>query len=124
MKVNELRNDNWVSCIYNGLSKDVQVYDFDRKEIQHTDEGTKPLAIRRFDPIPLTEEWLLKFGFKKSKNRYELKCFSLGKYPKDGSIYLTHTSNNDMYTDILFVHQLQNLYFALTGSELTIKETA
>ena len=49
MKANELRNDNWVSCIYNGLSKDVQVYDFDRKEIKHTDKDTKPLAIKRFN---------------------------------------------------------------------------
>ena len=78
-----------------------------------------------FKPIPLTEEWLLKFGFKKRKNRHlfhwenkivisEYKDeFENFFYPKTG--YDIRFSN-----EIKYVHQLQNLYFALTGAELTV----
>ena len=78
-----------------------------------------------FKPIPLTEEWLLIFGFKKRKNRHlfhwenkivisEYKDeFENFFYPKTG--YDIRFSN-----EIKYVHQLQNLYFALTGAELTV----
>ena len=71
-------------------------------------------------PIPLTEEWLLKFGFNKIsgwddykgwiKDDVELECDCYGF---DFINYL------DKGVD--YVHQLQNLYFALTNNELTIK---
>lgn len=80
-------------------------------------------------PIPLTEEWLLKFGFLKYKyghNAYRQKSFIieeglLKNYPygfrkrifKEDSLGLTYLKH---------VHQLQNLYFALTGEELQINE--
>lgn len=79
-----------------------------------------------FKPIPLTEEWLLKFGFKKRKNRHlfhwenkivisEYKDeFENFFYPKTG--YDIRFSN-----EIKYVHQLQNLYFALTGTHLKLK---
>ena len=69
-----------------------------------------------FQGIPLTEEWLLKFGF------------------LNGVLTITH--NQIQFTDhaivrgmtgavhfneCKYVHQLQNLYFALTGQELTIE---
>ena len=131
MKVNELRNDNWVSCIYNGLSKDVQVYDFDRKEIQHTDEGTKPLAIRRFDPIPLTEKWLLNFEFEHDieNNWFKITIGSdaipiLVRIWNENKIQVYYHWNFQGMNHIGYVknvHQLQNLVFALTNKELTIK---
>ena len=55
--------------------------------------------------IPLTEEWLLRFGFE-SKN----------------PVLFTNSDGDSFYLDdtkIKHVHQLQNLYFALTGEELT-----
>ena len=69
-----------------------------------------------YKPIPLTEEWLLKFGFD--------SMFSGAGYHKNGveignnhnGFYILATSYQ-----IEFIHQLQNLYFALTGEELTIK---
>ena len=57
--------------------------------------------LKDFRPIPLTEEWLLKFGFERTYNS-QFRYF--GHYIK-----------------IKYVHELQNLYFALTGQELTIK---
>jgi hypothetical protein len=81
--------------------------------------------IQSFQPIHLTEEWLLKFGFDKkvgSQTTYFKKSyFPFFLHTKAGKWSLSY---NNEYDDgeIKHVHQLQNLYFALTGEELTIKE--
>ena len=69
-----------------------------------------------YQPIPLTEEWLLKFGF---QDRF-LLC---DNHKIDYEI--TERSEiifwlNENGINLEFVHQLQNLYFALTGEELKI----
>jgi hypothetical protein len=77
------------------------------------------------EPIPLTEEWLLKFGFE-----YRKEILFDGWYSKlinYNSIRIFKDENGffKYYSSITYiqhVHQLQNLYFALTGEELTIKE--
>ena len=96
MKPNELRIGNWVK---NGNAYEAQV----------TIEILKVAKI--FNPIPLTEEWLLKFGFK--------------PFVKDWSLHgvVIHTRKRGFVLRksvpiIQYVHQLQNLYFALTGEEL------
>ena len=74
------------------------------------------------EPIPLTEEWLLKFGFEKEldlfyrKNKssvIEIIFYDNGFLVANQSICLDH---------IQHAHQLQNLYFALTGTELEYNE--
>ena len=78
-------------------------------------------------PIPLTEEWLLKFGFNKQGNTIykELNGFEFGTINTNRSkprFYLqTQGSTSNITLPIKFVHQLQNLYFALTGEELILK---
>jgi len=70
-------------------------------------------------PIPLTEEWLLKFGFTKYSYGFQNKI--LIRHPhKD--CYEIRISDNLGYLDIKYVHQLQNLYFALTHQELTLNK--
>ncbi len=91
--------------------------------------------------IPLTEEWLVKFGFKKYKEtkHYKIESHNYSIYwdsyiatGEDNSmwrIYYHDTDyGNDRFLDchqfverLKYVHQIQNLYFALTGIELTIK---
>jgi hypothetical protein len=76
-----------------------------------------------FEPIPLTEEWLLKFGFEHEDDYLELQInehlsiIYVGYLALmiDGVIIQVNNTNSDK------VHQLQNLYFALTGEELTLK---
>jgi len=82
-------------------------------------------------PIPLTEEWLLKFGFEKRTGKYIGNCWAFGINPRteDYLIALEQINENqdffyqNSFFDIKSVHQLQNLYFALTGEELSIVET-
>lgn len=76
--------------------------------------------------IPLTEEWLLNFGFKGlSTSNYlglllGIIYFRWDKESKYLDFELDYESVQ--LPHIKYVHQLQNLYFALTGDELTLKD--
>jgi Mg2+ and Co2+ transporter CorA len=75
--------------------------------------------LKEVNPIPITEEWLLKFGFKKYVTRDIYPTLSKNMLNwNDGSLYVIAYG---FINEIKNVHQLQNLYFALTGEELTIK---
>ena len=108
MKANELRIGNWV---------------FDNKQIQITSEQIKLAdeGLYKLLPIPLTEEWLLKFdvlfGFNYWSNQYEIE------YGLDGfDLRLPYDVGMSKFIgSIKYVHQLQNLYFALTEKELTVR---
>lgn len=84
------------------------------------------------NPIPLTEEWLERMGF----NQYYLWDGVWGmfnEYGENRAAFAIHQysagqwqpgdcdGSHDVGKPFEFVHQLQNLYFALTGAELTIK---
>lgn len=89
------------------------------------------------EPIPLTEEWLLKFGFVKDYYRIndqtvperfiydDIWRFEDGihLYCKDIVWYLMdeYDSLLSFNREMKGVHDLQNLFFALKGKELTIK---
>lgn len=81
-------------------------------------------------PIKLTEEWLLMFGFKKRSNPYKWykwlyndeseKLFLLWEKRELFNNNLIGYYCEEAIINMDHVHQLQNLYFALTGSELTV----
>lgn len=72
------------------------------------------------DPMPLNEDILLKFGFKRFpwglvKNELLFKDNIIKQCQE-----LTIEIGNGFKTSVKYVHQLQNLYFALTLEELKI----
>ena len=78
-----------------------------------------------FTPIPLTEEWLIKFGFEKHhlySEQYNKDNYSI-VFCKDNCIdfWIADCDDCGVAVKIPFVHQLQNLYFALTGEELGLQ---
>jgi hypothetical protein len=95
------------------------------------------------DPIPLNTNWLEKFGFKawddkktiytleRHIDKYNNTCFrfwlQLDKLVFDyiqNEIHPTESifdDKNIIRLEVKYVHQLQNLYFALTGEELTVE---
>lgn len=82
-------------------------------------ENVNIQSARKYEPIPLTEEWMLKFGFEES---YWQASGKFAHWIKDGADWFDGDLNCIVYyrvTEIKYVHQLQNLYFALTGEELT-----
>lgn len=72
------------------------------------------------EPIPITEEWLLKFGFVKGGT---IKGFALNGFllffNENMELFFRYRKN--IKRPIKYIHQLQNLYFAITGYELEIK---
>lgn len=117
MEAKELRIGNWVfndrviNKIENLLSNGVCTL----KTLQDNFIKARYELIK---PIPLTEEWLIKFGFKPDVDipnwlvRNGLKC----NIKNMEFSYLAAKLKKPIY-----VHQLQNLYFALTGEELILK---
>lgn len=87
-------------------------------------EGKKCINL---SPILITEDWLVKFGFVsdwtdgKTRKEYSIKGMYLFHY-KSGKIESVQYESGQNLIKIKTVHQLQNLYYALTGEELTIKE--
>jgi len=71
---------------------------------------------KNYKSIALTEKWLLNFGFEQAGNFYSLGRFHLYKDNND-IVYLNY---GWMVIDLLYVHKLQNLYFALTGEDLKL----
>ena len=110
MKANELRLGNYVNdrlgLIELGVNGRIEFSDV-------------------YNPIPLTEEWLLKFGFEYSPDDenswYNLKYGNFN-FASDYSVEFKQVFIYLNKTDIIcnYVHQLQNLYFALTNKELTL----
>lgn len=118
MKQTELRLGNYIT-IHGCLQEIVEL----PLPENCTDENTKP--------IPLTEEWLLKFGFYADNESWYYSLY-FDKNQETFKICPLYSNGipSGMFSvlncmacvkKIQFVHQLQNLYFALTGEELTIK---
>jgi hypothetical protein len=82
-------------------------------------------SLDKFEPIPLTEEWLLKFGFTKKENKqYWYKDDSMLRFALlDGCLHCSigDDKNGVLYNRLYSVHQLQNLFYAVNNTELTIK---
>lgn len=66
--------------------------------------------------IPITEKILENFGFKKDKLQ---TCYTYYKHDFEIVLPFLFMFKTSVIYDIRSVHQLQNLYFALTGSKLS-----
>ena len=119
MKANELRIGNWVAI--------------NERQFQTNLDGIK--TAHRLDPIPLTEEWLERFGF----NQFDESDFFIPLdsdkslilmnvrgywYPRiQQEAEMSHQYIQEVNLNyVKHVHQLQNLYFALTREELQFTE--
>jgi hypothetical protein len=138
MKANELRIGNYVN-VPNSEQCPFRIDDFECLTYEFIKVGQKQIINGKevhpftwygkdLQPIPLTEEWLIKFGFSR-----EVKVGSeMGTDGVEFRVYhfdvLTFNTNHGWWykvqrindTPLEYVHQLQNLYFALTGEELTL----
>ena len=74
-------------------------------------------------PIKLTEQWLKGFGFEKFGDYeiYNKEDFQIDKTAKEQNEKGYWFFINEYPVNIMYVHQLQNLYFALCNEELVIK---
>lgn len=116
---NELRIGNWV---YYGQSirPITAIKESPSRKCVGVDNMLTDFAV--IQPIPLTPEILEKAGFRKKANEYtyDTETFNLIlTHEKEDWFYWNH-SGLMIDPSFKYVHQLQNLYFALTGEELDI----
>jgi len=130
LKANELRIGNWIA------DRGLKEWQIDHWETMNKVSAkpnimmcsgilmeTHPLTeyVDYLKPIPLTEEWFLRFGFEKYEfdngepNQYRYKSRLIvirdGKFADYGSSVILH-----------YVHQLQNFYFAFSSEELVLQD--
>lgn len=124
MEANELRIGNYV---YDDNGAFVQVEQINSDKINKWITVSRGWLIYSSNiyPITLTEEWLLKLGlFNNDRFMYEhIKHIDFEIYNENEGIYRLSVNSNEyiICKPIEFVHQLQNLCFALMGEELEIK---
>jgi hypothetical protein len=112
MTANELRIGNYVNVTHTYFNETeigtIQIDDLVRLVTN--------IPTYDYEPIPLTEEWLLRFAFTpcKYKQRYVLGKFT---YNINSGWFF----GNKKLINQKYVHQLQNAIFALTQKEITIK---
>lgn len=125
---NELRIGNYVSKYVNhircvtGVCVDGTVY-LTNKE--NCETCMSEYTIDELFPIPITEEWLVKAGFEfinsERLRHNEFKTLIAFKHVFKSGFGIVLKDFHAL-PNVKHVHQLQNLYFALTGEELKFKE--
>jgi len=133
MTPQELRIGNFVKSIEDDKSYEVVAIDhlgngyyngsksFGKRE-KHINEHAFFFKSCELLGIPLASEWLLKLGFEYLPNRNFMSIGTSPKFQNYFSIDLRGNYVEFSYKRITveYVHQLQNLYFALTEKELRI----
>lgn len=142
MNANELMLGNYVE-LYNPdawlpfHNKPMLVTKIDRdltqkeKEIWNKSNGIISLIFKHntfnqfsefIKPITLTEQWLLDFRFKKEFDYWNLNDFEIADLGNGKWVNCVNSNEYNNGEPFLYVHQLQNLYFALTGNPLQLVE--
>lgn len=122
MKANELRIGNYISRLDlgSGTPRTEQILELLAKRAVTTGPCRVIVLYEDLQPIPLTEEWLIKFGLKHSGNGFYIHIPSLIEMCNIGDKYFYSGLKGVSIGNIYYIHQLQNLFFALTGEELKI----
>lgn len=150
IRKNELRIGNWVLHEPKNarVETEVDAHDLENLQFYHDKYG------HEYEPIPLTESWMVKFGFDTYDSEIDyiewgkliscdfqiqaintwydaedsddngdvFRIISDGFYERDKLYFAYDLGSLNVRRRIKYVHQLQNLYFALTGEELTVKK--
>lgn len=128
MKADELMLGNYIQYRKDGCmtydtvksiyyDDELQLY---RIELNSRSFNLFHITINGVSPIPLTDEILLKCGFIKTDCfYYTYRCpFTLWYDNFNDGSYNALSETNNIARNIKHLHQLQNLFFALTGNEL------
>jgi hypothetical protein len=125
IKASELRIGNFVIWNSDDHTEHAKIAMIAREEVAFScgDAG----LINEIEGIPLTNEWLTKLAFRrKEKFEFYLELLAIEDSVVNGWVVCQfdqvdgkgHILQN---LSIRYVHQLQNLFFALTGKELILQ---
>jgi hypothetical protein len=118
IQANELRVGNWLINPFGGKGTVESIY-LDSVKLK---ESNSFVPLVHCKPIQLTDEILLKCGFKKGDEYYFLNGY-WASFDADFPLCFGNEGccqREIIKQNIQHLHQLQNLYFALTGQELQI----
>ena len=125
IQINELRIGNLVK--WYDVSKVLELHSeknkFDNVYIE-CEESFEWTEYNKLEPIPLTEEWLLKFGFFiieiNGKFEATLPNFRYNIYWNKYTDGFLFCDGGTVLINFYYVHELQNLVFVLGQRELTV----
>lgn len=126
IKANELRIGNYLNF---KNTKDVAVVDLihSKNYFDCRDEYGSFIPNGNYQPIPLTEEWLIKFRFEKIgfnfRKLYNIRQ-GLGEFVlwKNTSTGIFCFKAINQLIEVKTVHRLQNCFLDITEEELTLKQ--
>ncbi|KEQ31206.1 hypothetical protein N180_02860 [Pedobacter antarcticus 4BY] len=132
MKANELRIGNYIATggfvhkimAISILQIETAVLEPGSNSIYYRPVFTKCEYLSNGDYyLRLNKSWLLRFGWDQESQSISVNGFeSLIVSEDDGkSVRLIDSAGNYLSKSFTYVHELQNLYFALSGEELALK---
>lgn len=107
------------------IGNQVEAVKFDQIPAQL--EQIPKFSLRDLSEIDITGEWLVRFGFEDLTKNYGYPVFKLPSFDgqrqfrySESSIWIVTVGSGWGWelTNIKYIHQLQNLFFAITGKEL------
>jgi len=124
IKASDLRAGNWVNL---NMKHPMQIYGVWSGSVYN--KNGERISIEHVSPIELTPELFIKIGFNYKNNTSSVAILAIdyidSDYPctlqSSGSgICIARSGIGAITVPIFHLHQLQNLYHALTGHDLTI----
>ncbi|MCC8423574.1 hypothetical protein [Mucilaginibacter sp. UR6-11] len=112
----ELRIGNFIQTP-EGLAKVVTIANMKIGGTRLENGNHKVMEYEDCEPIELTVDWLDRFGFIKEDETWWNN--HVGVKTVEGGFYFS--AMHDGITDISYVHQLQNLAYAINQTELTLE---
>lgn len=121
IEASDIRLNNWIE--FKGENIQAMGIDFDDYRSDPAEYIINNRAIIAYNAIPLTHDWLMKFGFETGNTIDSYYKGDLGQIflrlpHMDSKHYLVKASHDVNITSIQYVHQLQNFYHAITGGDL------
>lgn len=121
MEANELRINNYVNAhLYDEMP--ILVESVCRHEENIYNSWTGEISLHSLTGIKITEDWLLNFGFFDTGVALEIQIDL-----DNGSTFYGYESEDgfcigvkDLLLNLKYIHELQNLYFAITKKELNL----
>jgi hypothetical protein len=117
MKANELRIGNYVNYIIEDDLDErkewLEISQIDAEDLMSLDDN--------YSPIPLTEEWVESLGFEYNEYYTNYHLNNTSVQFRDGRWLFSNDQSDAgcfVLREIKYVNQLQNIYFALTDTEL------
>ena len=129
MKKTDLRIGNYVEFILpKNIAEITEIFIGGNDDYCLATNINSERGLEDYNPIKLTTDWLVKFGFDKTLDNWyggegthvhgTVIWLKELNYDDKFRVYLTET----VISYVKYVHELQNLYHGLTGNELKVKD--